>query len=440
MKELRQKLEQYLDRWYQADRLCGTVLITKGETILLSRGYGHANHEFSIQNTPETIFKIGSITKQFTAAAILQLCQENMLSLEDTINKYIPEYKDADKITVHNLLSYTSGIPSYTDFPEYSTRVELNIDTIIGWLNERPLNFTPGEGVDKSNSDYVLLAKIVEVVSGLDIETYYEKNLLRPLGMENTGVCSNEDIIKNAAYGYSCSGEGKVNADFYAMTGAYGSGFMYSNAYDLLKWVRALEAGRVINSKAYEKMITPYGDLWYLGASVGYGCFLNGNPVHKISVDGNICGFTCSVQHNLNNDTIVILLSNNDATPIGRIARGVEGILLDEERIIEIRPATVDDVDYEKYKYLSGKYSFPHTGWYFYISFEDGELKVDRLFIQEYKRKKFKLNLISDSSEQCAFACEACDSKFVFNKGSDGTAESVLYSWDTFDLPYERIK
>lgn len=440
MKDLMQKLEQYMDQWFEADRFSGTVLISQGENILLCKGYGYANYEYSIPNTPATIYKIGSITKQFTAAAILQLCERKMLSLDDLIIKYIPEYKHADKITVHNLLSYTSGIPSYTDFPEYSTRTSLTVDTVIQWLNERPLNFEPGESIDKSNSDYVLLAKIVEAVSGMDIEAYYEKYIFRPLGMKNTGVCRNEDIIKNIAYGYSCSGEGIVNAEYYDMTGAYGSGFMYSNVYDMLKWVRSLESCEVINSESYKKMITPYGYLWYFGASIGYGCFVNGSPVDEISTDGNICGYTCSVQHYLKNDSIIIIFSNNDATPIGRIVKGIKGILLNEEQTVEIKPVTAGETDYGKYKHLAGKYHFPPTGWWFNISFENGELYVDRLFIQEYRRKKFRLSLISDNSENCVFACDTCDSKFTFAKDSDGTADKVIYSWDTLDLPYERMK
>ncbi len=440
MENLTQKLEQYMDMWFEADRFSGTVLISQGENILLSKGYGYANHEHSIPNTPTTIYKIGSITKQFTAASILQLCERNMLSLDDLIIKFIPGYKYADKITVHNLMSYTSGIPSYTDFPEYSTRAKITVDTVIEWLNERRLNFNPGESIDKSNSDYILLANIVELVSGMEIEAYYEKYIFKPLGMKNSGVCRNEDIIKNIAYGYSCSGEGIVNAEFYDMTGAYGSGFMYSNAYDLLKWVRVLERGEVINSELYEKMIMPYGYLWYFGASIGYGCFVNGNPVGEILTDGNICGYTCSVQHYLKNDIIVIVLSNNDATPIGRIVKGIKGILLNEVHHVEIRPVTVGNIDYGKYKHLAGKYHFPPTGWWFNIRFEDGELNVDRLFIQEYKRKKFKLNLVSDSGEQCVFACENCDSKFIFSKATDGNADRVIYSWDTLDLPYERME
>ncbi len=440
MNDLQQKLEQFMDLWFDADRFSGTVLISQGENILLNKSYGYANQEYTITNTPNTIYKIGSITKQFTAAAILQLYERNLLSLDDLISKYIPEYKYADKITIHNLMSYTSGIPSYTDFPQYSTRSKIAVEDIINWLNERPLNFTPGEGLDKSNSDYVLLSKIVEAVSGMEIEAYYEKYILKPLNMKNTGVCRNEDIVKNIAYGYSCSGEGIVNAEFYDLTGAYGSGFMYSNAGDLLKWIKALERGKVINPELYEKMITPYGYLWYFGASVGYGCFVNGNPVSEISIDGNICGYTCSVNRYLINDTIVIVLSNNDATPIGRIVKGLKGILLNEEYPVEIRPETLESVDYSQFKQLVGKYHFPQMGWYFNIGFENGELNIDRLFIQEYKRKKFKLILVSNSYDQSVFTCGTCDSKFTFCKSPQGKIDKVIYVWDTIELPYERVE
>lgn len=239
MKEMGQILVEFMDRWYLEGRFSGSVLVAKGDRVLVSKGYGYANHEYKILNTEKTIYKIASITKHFTAVAVLQLCESGKLSLEDSVDRYLPQYNYANQLTIHNLLSHTSGVPNYTDFPEYSTRNRVDVDTIISWLNDKPLNFRPGDGVDKSNSDYVLLSKVVEVVSGVDFEHYVLENILKPLGLISTGVSNNSDVIPNMAYGYSVSGEGVVNADYYDMSGAYGSGFMYSNTEDLLKWIVA---------------------------------------------------------------------------------------------------------------------------------------------------------------------------------------------------------
>ncbi|WP_040951753.1 serine hydrolase domain-containing protein [Gorillibacterium massiliense] len=437
MENIQQKLEKYMQKWSDSNRFSGTILITQGDRCLLRKGYGYANYEYQIPNEASTIFNIGSITKQFTAAAVLQQVENGKLRLDDWLGSFLQEYKHAGMISIHHLMSSTSGIPDYTELPEYNTRDRLSVDRIIEWLNARPLNFTPGHNVQKSNSNFVLLAKIVEIVSGMDIETYFQKYLYEPAKLEFTGVCHNEDVIANKAYGYSVSGEGVVQADYYEMSGAYGSGNLYSNADDLLKWTKALAEGVIINKESYQKMITPNGFLWYIGASVGYGCSVNGDPVNEVSVDGNIYGYTCCIQKYLKDNFTVIVLSNNDAVPTSRIVKGIKSILLAQETQIIVKPDMHDNVDYRKYIPLMGEYYFPPTGWRFAIRFENGCLNVDRLFIQESKRKKFGLKLVSDHADLVVLACEVCDSTFFFHRDAKGNVQKVVYTWDTLELPYE---
>lgn len=439
MEAMQQRLEQYMDLWSNSNRFSGTVLISQGNEILLRKGYGYANYEHQIPNGVDTIYNIASITKQFTAAAILQLVDGGKLSLDQRLDGILKEYKQAGDVTIHQLMSSTSGVPDYTELPEYNTRNPLSADQIIEWLSGRALNFEPGLDVQKSNSNFVLLAKIIEVISELDIESYLQQYMIEPAQLRYTGVSHNCKIIPNRAHGYSFSGEGVVQAEYYEMSGAYGSGFLYSNADDLLRWTNGLANGNIITKESYRKMITPYGYLWYIGSDAGYGCYVNGDPVDKIKVDGNLYGYTCCVQKYLDGDFTVIILSNNDTTPTGRIVKGIEHILYSQEPQVIVKPDIYEIEDFSKYIALAGEYCFPPTGWRFAIHFEHGSLHVDRLFIQESKRKKFALKLVADQADIVVFTCEVCDSTFSFRLDAEGNVQKVIYTWDTLEIPYERM-
>lgn len=433
-------LEDYMKLWFKAGRFSGTVLVYEKDNILLKKGYGYANEQFKVMNTIDTKYKIGSFTKQFTAAAILKLYEKGELGLEDHIVKFIQNYKQSGDITVHHLLSHTSGIPEHTNFEEYKIGERITCDVVLDRLNKRELNFRPGERFEYSNSNYLLLAQIVEVISGLDIETFYQKYIFKAAGLNNTGVSRSEDIIPEMAQGYSYSGQGIVNADYYDMSGAFGSGFLYSNAEDLLIWIKALLGGKIIRFDTLKKMFSPYGFVWYLNAHAGYGCFLRGEPVDEMCANGLISGYTFNIWVDIKNDSGVILLSNNDTTASGRILEGIKSILSKENVSVEIKPMAKDYLrSCDTLTKFAGKFKCQYTGGEFNISMEGKALYVDRLWAQEYKRKKFELDYIEETDEQITFACEVCDGKFVFTKHPEGSIKDVLYVYDVFSLPYNKV-
>jgi len=440
LETIQDKLEHYMERWSRADRFSGTVLVAQGEQILLRKGYGYANYEYQVANGPSTLYPIASITKLFTAAAVMQLVERGELHLEQRLSDFIPGYSQARAVTLHHLLSSTSGVPDYTELPQYHVRERLTADQIIEWLKALPLHNEPGQAVQKSNSNYVLLAKIIEVVSAMDIEAYLQHNVFAPAQLHHTGVYHNHAVIPNRAYGYSVSGEGVVQAEYYEMSGAYGSGFLYSTVDDLFLWTRALANESVITKESYRKMVTPYGYLWYAGGSAGYGCFVNGDPVDEIKAEGNIYGYTGSVFQYLDGDYTVILLSNQDATPIGRIGQGIKDILFRREPQVMVKPEQYDVADITSYLHLVGDYRFPPTGWRFAIRWEDGVLQVDRLFIQEAKREPFTLKRVADQGDAMVFACEVCDSTFSFHVTAGDPVQKVTYVWDTLAFDYERVE
>lgn len=258
MKIINDKLLKYMDSWAIADRFSGTVLVCEKDDILLERSYGYANVQYKIMNKVNTKYKIASYTKQFTAASILKIYESGKIKLEDNIKKYIPEYTHSDNITIHQLLSHTSGVPEHTNFKEYRISEAISFSIILDRLNKRELDFKPGNRAEYSNSNYVLLAKIVEIVSGMDIEAFYKQYIFKLAGLENTGVSRNEDIISELAQGYTYSGQGIINADYYDMSGAYGSGFLYSTVEDILKWIKTLLNFKIIKAETLKKMMTPY--------------------------------------------------------------------------------------------------------------------------------------------------------------------------------------
>src|ERR1700704_2097244 len=183
----------------------GTVLLAQDGKILLDKGYGFANLEWEIPNTPSTKFRLGSVTKQFTAASILLLEERDKLSINDPVKKYLPDAPAAwDKITLFHLLTHTSGIPSFTSFPDYEKLEPFaaTAEQLVARFRDKPLDFKPGEKWSYSNSGYVLLGYLIEKVSVSSYEKFVRENIFTPLGMKDSGYDSNSAVIARRASGY----------------------------------------------------------------------------------------------------------------------------------------------------------------------------------------------------------------------------------------------
>ena len=243
----------HLAKLLAENKFSGSVLIARGGKVLLSKGYGLANRELNVPNTTRTKFRLGSITKQFTATAIVQLAQQGKLSLDDPASKYVPESHEGwKKVTIRHLLRHTSGIPSFTGFPEYRTFKYLATTPteLIARFKDKPLEFEPGAEYRYSNSGYYLLGDIVAKVSGMTYESYLQKNIFEPLGMADSRLDSNAAIIANRAAGYSPGpAAGVRNADFVHMSIPGGAGALLSTVEDLYKWDRALYSEKVLPKK-----------------------------------------------------------------------------------------------------------------------------------------------------------------------------------------------
>jgi CubicO group peptidase (beta-lactamase class C family) len=303
------KMEQVVQEQLPGNRFMGTVLVARGEKILLNKGYGHANLELEVANTPTTKFRIGSITKQFTAAAILLLEERGRLSVNDPVSKHMPDAPPAwDKVTIVHLLTHTSGIPSFTSFPDYGSTMALEVTTekLVGRFRDRPLEFAPGEKMNYSNSGYVLLGYLVEKISGQSYAQFLQDNIFKPFGMTGSGYDSNLALIPRRAAGYTPRQNGPpVNAPFIHMTIPHGAGALYSTTEDLHRWNQALFGGKVLAAASLAKMLTPVKN------DYGFGIVITkADGRTRYSHGGGINGFNSHLAYFPDSGVTVAVLAN----------------------------------------------------------------------------------------------------------------------------------
>ncbi|MFH7028713.1 MAG: serine hydrolase domain-containing protein [Heteroscytonema crispum UTEX LB 1556] len=291
---MQSKIDNYLNAHVKINKFIGSVFIAQKGKILADKGYGMANYELDIPNTPQTIFRLGSITKQFTAMAIVQLQEKGLLNVNDPIIKYIPDYppETGKQITIHHLLTHTSGIPNFTGFPDYLETMMLPspVEKTIARFKDKPLEFQPGEKFNYSNSGYILLGYIVEKVSGKTYETYLHENIFQPIGMKNTGYDHHSTILKNRASGYSLGNDGLINTAYIDMSMPYAAGALYSTVEDLYLWDRALYTEKLVSKTSLNKMFTPFKE------DYGYGWFITKAFNHNlVTHNGRINGFSTNI-------------------------------------------------------------------------------------------------------------------------------------------------
>jgi CubicO group peptidase (beta-lactamase class C family) len=313
------RMDQVIRTYVDSSKFMGSVLVARGDEVLLDKGYGYANLEWKVPNTPETKFRLGSITKQFTAASVLLLEERGALRIEDAVAKYIPDVPTAwRKVTIFNLLTHTSGIPNFTALPDYagSKGVGISPEQRIAQLRDRPLDFDPGTKWAYSNSGYVVLGEIIEKVSGVPYGQFVRDNIFTPFGMNDSGYDSNSQIIERRASGYRIGAAGPLlNAEYIDMTVPYAAGGLYSTTPDLLKWERALFGGKVITEASLAKMTTPFLSNYAFGLKVEQR-----RELKVIMHDGNIDGFSTVMHYWPNQRITVVVLANEETTSPADIA------------------------------------------------------------------------------------------------------------------------
>jgi CubicO group peptidase (beta-lactamase class C family) len=324
--EVNAKANEYMTAAEKVDKFSGSVLIARDGKPMFSKGYGMANYEWNIPNTPETVFRVGSITKQFTSAAIMLLQERGKLSTSDPICKYVTECPAAwEPITIKQVLTHTSGIPNYTSFPGWMDKksvLPITTAELLAEYKSKPLDFTPGEKFSYSNSGYHLLGAIIEKVSGRTYTDFLQENIFTPLGLKQTGYDMPKPLIKFRAAGYSREGDGLVNAAYLDMLIPYAAGSIYSTTLDLLTWEQALYGDKLLTAKSREEMFMPFKSGYAYGWGVGKQLEHN-----SMSHSGGIYGFSAYIVRFPDDKLTVVVLSNVQNMGSQKIANALSAIV-----------------------------------------------------------------------------------------------------------------
>ena len=289
------------------------IVVRKGQTLYRA-AFGLANVELGVPLQPNHVFRIGSVTKQFTSAAIMMLAEEGKLAVTDPITKFLPDYPTQGKtITVEHLLTHTSGIQSYTDMPKWRNmfRQDMSLTELIDLFKNEPMQFEPGARWRYNNSGYILLGAIIEKVSGKKYADFVQERIFTPLGMKDTRYDVTDQVIPRRAAGYGRAGDRIVNAQYLSMTQPYAAGALMSTVDDLAKWDTALTAGRLVNADSLAKSFASYTLAGGNGSGYGYGWSIGryeGLAVQEHG--GGIHGFRSHVLRIPSDGVYVAVLSN----------------------------------------------------------------------------------------------------------------------------------
>ncbi|MEI6577320.1 MAG: serine hydrolase [Bacteroidota bacterium] len=293
-----------------------SVLIAQNGDIIFQKGFGYADTEKKIPVTPDTKFKIGSISKQFTAVAILKLQEEGKIKVEDKLSKYIPDFPRGNEVSIYQLLTHTSGIHDYNSTPNFDMSKPVNPQALVDIIKKLPFDFNPGERYLYNNSAYFILGYLVSQLSGKTLSDYLSETFFKPLGMKNTGLYVSNIVLNNEAQGYSMNGETVNKADFQEMSWTLGVGSIYSTTKDLYQWNEAIFNGKVLSNATLKTAFTQ--TILKSGGRVdyGFGWFLSANRgLNFIQHSGGVSGFCGYLERQPENKLTVCVLLNSLPTP-----------------------------------------------------------------------------------------------------------------------------
>jgi CubicO group peptidase (beta-lactamase class C family) len=353
---LEKRVTEYLEPLLQTNNFSGVILVAKGDRILLQKGYGFASIEHQVPNSPATVFQIASLSKPFTAAAIMLLQEQGKLDLRAPLHAVLPGYPNGDKLTIHHLLTHSSGIPNINDFDEYG-EIQLkphNPEQLVAYFKHKPLEFEPGSRYSYSNSNYNLLALIIEKASGTDYGSFLKTSIFDPLRTNAIGHRrSAAQIIPHMASGYAPAGSvGLERAAYLDWSVKTGNGSLHADAASVLHFIRAVHHGRLISARSTAASFTPHMP------NTGYGWFLsqaNGREIHHIN--GRSPGWAAQADHYVRDDVTVIVLANTYVSVTTEIARAVGGLLF-QTPVKPMPDLKASPLDHRSLAAVTGAYQF----------------------------------------------------------------------------------
>jgi len=421
---------QLMTETFASDGPGGAALIVKDGKIIYREAAGMANMELDVQMNPDHVFRIGSITKQFTSCAIIKLAEEGKLDLQDDITKYIEDYPTHGyTITIEHLLTHSSGIKSYTSMSDWTAEIRRKDFTppeLVEFFKNQPMDFAPGEEFRYNNSAYFLLGYVIELVSGQTYEDYIEENFFKPLGMANSYYGSTSQIIPKRADGYAQGENGYYNDDFLSMTQPYAAGSLLSTVDDLYVWYKAVMNYKVISEESLKKATTSnvlnngsktgYGFGWFLGN-------IQGSP--RIEHGGGINGYLTASMFLPEEEIFVAVFSNCTCIAPGDIATKMAAIALGKP--FEWDSISLDDDLLKSYEAV---YTSEFDGDLI-ITFQDGQIAAMRTGGSETVLTPF---------EKDRFFVKDGTSSFYFERGEDNAICSVISKGTSYDIEWKKTE
>jgi CubicO group peptidase (beta-lactamase class C family) len=426
--EIRTKVAEYVQAAVAVNGFSGSILVAQNGQPVVSQGYGMANVELAAPNTPQTVFRLGSITKQFTAMAVMILQERGKLRVSEPACRYLTDCPPAwQPLTIRHLLTHTSGIPNYTNFPDFARTAVLPTSAaeMVGMLKDKPLEFVPGEKFAYSNSGYYLLGLIVERASGQPYADFLQASIFTPLAMKQTGYDNPSRIIRNRAAGYTRQAGETVNAAYMDMTIPFAAGALYSTTEDLLRWDQALYTDTLVSQESREEMFTPdkggYGYGWTIGRRFDRQAIAHG---------GGIYGFATELVRFPADRVTVIVLSNVEGASVGTMANDLAAIVFGAPyKIPKARKAiTVDPGILDRY---IGHYQIasPPT---------DIVVTRDNAALVAQIAGRLKLALAAES--EATFFSTDVSAEITFLKDAAGQVTGLTLRMGGSDLPAQKVK
>ncbi len=340
------EIDAFVSRYHEFGLFNGTILVGDSGNVIYKKGFGLANMEWDIPNKPDGKFRLGSITKQFTAALILQLAAKGKIDLKAPIGTYLADYPKptADKVTIHNLLTHTSGIPNYTSIPsvwEALTRDPYKPLDFVKIFSGEKLEFEPGSKFKYSNSGYFLLGVVIEAITGLTCEEALRERIFKPLRMHDSGYDHHQTRLAKRAGAYQSTLDGYVNAGYLDMSVPYAAGALYSTVEDLYKWDQALYTEKVLPDKYTRTMFKGHVKVPHPRRSMdyGYGWFIeavklesgddssSARALRAIGHGGGINGFQTLIQRIPEERHLIVLLNNTGGARLEEMTDGIRAVL-----------------------------------------------------------------------------------------------------------------
>lgn len=422
------KLDELMSTYASQYKFNGSVLVTKGGKPLLDKGYGMRDAAGKIANDPGTIYQIGSITKQFTAAMILKLQEQKKLSVDDKLSKYFPGYPKGDSITIRHLLTHTSGIYSYTEDGAFMTNEitkPISRKQMMSMFENKPLKFSPGTQWDYSNSAYVLLGYIIEDVTKTPYYEAARKMIFQPLKMTHTGFDFTHLNSKEKAIGYMrINDQVQIPAPIVDSSVSFSAGAIYSTTGDLYKWYQSLKDYTVITRSSEEMAVTPVRNRYGFGLSID-----SVSDKRRLGHGGGIHGFTTNISMVPADDICIVLLNNASNSFLNTITESIYAILYGKPyELPKERKAIV--LDEQTLKQYEGGYEL-NPGFVLTVTLKSGKLMVQPTGQPEFE-------LFAEKAD--FFFLKVVDAQLQFKRNDANVVDSVVLFQGGREMPGKRVK